>query len=389
MNSATHTDATRAAHVVLDAIRVRGPLSRAAIARATGLGVSTVSVLTRAMVDVGVVAEQGPLQASLGRPGILLAINARHAFLLGVKVDTERLTGVLTDLSAGVLALGAAPLEAPTVDAVLERLVGLRDDLVTRAGIEPPRLVGAGLSLSGIVDSHSGTCINSTVLDWYDAPVGSLAEKALSIPVAVENDANAVTIGEHLHGDAAAYGTFVVLSIGEGIGAGVFVDGDLHRGANGAASELGHCTVELGGPGCKCGKRGCLEAVASVPAILREARNRLDVGSLAEVEDLAGRGDRHAAAVLERAGRAIGLALSHLVNLIDPAVVIVTGSGIDFGPHLRRATESGLAEHAVPLLPNLPAVTFKQESETVWARGAASLAAQRYFEGGRWHVADS
>jgi predicted NBD/HSP70 family sugar kinase len=192
-----------------------------------------------------------------------------------------------------------------------------------------------------------------------------------------------VALGERLYGAARRHDSFAVLSIGHGIGSGVFVSGKLHRGARGVSGELGHCTVDLDGPACRCGKRGCLEAVAAVPALLQKALSAgLAAETLEDLEELATAGNQPAAAILERAGAAIGLALSHLANLFSPELVIVTGSGTRLGPSLEAAVSARYSSEVLPMLPDRPTLLFRHEDGAVWARGAAGLAAMAYLRAG-------
>lgn len=203
--------------------------------------------------------------------------------------------------------------------------------------------------------------------------------------MAVENDANTLAIAESMYGGARGVSDFAVVSIGRGIGAGLVVGGRLHRGRYGAAGEIGHCTVRIDGPRCACGKRGCLDAVASVPVTLQRASEAgLEVSRLAELSDLARAGDPRATELLDDVADAIGLALSHLVNLFNPELLILTGSSVALRPPLRDAIEAGLARHVFPTLPRFPKLVIKREQRDMWARGAASLAAQSYFDEGRW-----
>ena len=146
---------------------------------------------------------------------------------------------------------------------------------------------------------------------------------------------------------------------------------------------MGHCTIELDGPACRCGKHGCLEAIAAVPVLLEEVRSRgIEAENLEGIEALAQQGNGEAVAILARAGAALGLALSYLVNLFSPEVVIVTGSGTRLGPTLEESVRRRYSEHVLPMLPDPPGLLFRHEDGAVWARGAAGLAAQSFLRAG-------
>lgn len=368
---------------ILSMIHDHGPLSRTAVARRANVSPSAVSTVTRELLNRGLVQEIGIERAPLGRPSIMLAIRPSFTNFVGVSLDGTHASAILADLGGTVRA--SAVLPTPELDprAVQDTSVELERRLLEAAGVDRSEVAGIGVALSGLVDTRTGRCIQSTVLGWENVDVVPLLQERLGRPVVVANDADAVAVGERLFGAAHGHDDFAVLSIGQGIGAGIFVGGRPHRGAHGAAGELGHCTVEVNGPRCRCGKRGCLEAVASVPVVLERARARgLEATDFLQLEARAAEGNVAAREELERAGHAIGLGLSHLVNLFSPELLIITGSGTAVGPVLQRAVLDLHAEHVMPMLPSPPRILFRQEDGTVWARGAASFATQAFLEAG-------
>ena len=370
-------------------IREEGPIGRSEIARRTGLSPSAVTMLTKTLLDAGLVIENEMTPPGrgerLGRPPILLQLDARFAAIAGAKLDRGELNAVLTDLDGRVLARRSRRLRTADPERLGSAMARLLSALAQAAGVPEAKVAGLGLGLSGLVDSASGTCIRSVVLDWADVPIGPMLEAGLRLPVSVENDANTLAIGEQMFGRARGQQDFAVVSMGKGIGAGLVVAGQLYRGRFGAAGEIGHCAVREDGPLCACGKRGCLEAVASVSATLQRAADLgLEVNRLEQLGRLARAGDGRALALLTDIGDAVGLALSHLVNLLNPATLILTGSGVAIGAPLREAIENSLHRHAFPTLPRLPELVVQRESRDMWARGAASLATKAYFQERRW-----
>lgn len=370
---------------VLSTIHDRQPTSRAEVARVAHLSPSVVSTITRDLLRRGIVEEIGTERGAMGRPSILLGVRHDYAHFLGISLDGTTVTAILTDLGGRIVAQDARPSpdrDPAAVLAVADALAGELTAAAKRSGHDAP-VGGAGIALSGLVDTVTGTCIQSTVMGWKDVPIGPMLARRLGLSVVASNDADAVAVGERLFGAAHGHESFAVLSVGEGIGAGIIVGGHLYQGAHGAAGELGHCTVELNGPPCRCGKRGCLEAVASVPVVLDRARRRgLEVADLSELEAAAADANDAAREELERAGHAIGLALSHLVNLFSPALMILTGSGTRLGPVLQRAVLESHAEHVMPMLPSPPRLLFRHEDGAVWARGAAGFATEAFLERG-------
>ena len=370
---------------VLATLREHQPTSRTEVARRTDLSRSVVSTITRDLLDRGLIEEVGTERGPMGRPAIMLRVRADYAHLLGLSLDGTGVAGILTNLDGAVIAQADRATSERSPEPVLEAAAVLAMELVDEAkrqGYATP-IGGAGIALSGLVDTTTGTCIQSTVMGWSDVAIGPMLASRLGLPVVAANDADAVAVGERLFGAAHGHDNFAVLSIGEGIGTGIIAGGRLYQGAHGAAGELGHCTIEVDGPACRCGKHGCLEAVASVPVILRRAREcGLGVTDLTQLETLAESGNTAARAELERAGQAIGLALSHLVNLVSPALLIITGSGVQLGPVLQRAVLESHAKHVMPMLPSPPRMIFRQEGGAAWARGAAGFATEAFLERG-------
>ena len=376
-------NAPTATATILSTIHEHGPMSRAAVARQAQLSPSVVSITTRELLNRGVLRELGTERSGMGRPSIMLSVRPEHAYFLGVSLDGTRVIATLSDLGGTVREQAERATPDLEPDAILDTIEELAQVLLRSASLGSGRLAGVGLALSGLVDTSDGTCIHSTVLGWRNVPIGPLLHDRLGPPVAAANDADAVAVAQRLFGAAQGHDDVAVLSIGQGIGAGIIVGGRLHRGAHGAAGELGHCTVEPDGPPCRCGKHGCLEAIASLPVVLARTRERgVDARDLHDLEEAARAGTEVARRELQRAGHAVGLALSHLVNLFSPDLLILTGSGTKLGPILQAAVLERYTDHVIPMLPTRPRVVFRDEDGTVWARGAAGFATQAYLEAG-------
>ncbi len=254
------------------------------------------------------------------------------------------------------------------------------------------RVVGLGLGIPGPIDAETGVCLFSPNLGWRGLDVGSYFRQAFSqgsngLAVLLDNDVRAATLGEAWLGAGRGFRTFVCLTIGTGIGSGIILNGRLWRGAGSSAGELGHIPVVRGpdAPLCGCGRRGCLEAVASGSAIAREAAeaaSRGEAPALAgvsrptarDVAEAARRGDQAARAILGRAGAHLGTGIATVVNLLNPEAVIVGGGVAGAWDLLGPVVEHTVRERAFP--PNLvslrgifPAVL----GEDAGAIGAASL----------------
>ncbi len=373
------------ARSLLAHLGLHGPTHRADLAAATRLSKAAVSTLSRSLLEAGLIHEVATARApsGQGRPSVLLDLEPRFGFLAGVRLDEDPLTVVLTDLKGGVLTHEARDLSArPDLDEVARTVGSSVAALMARAGVDPGRLLGVGIAVSGIVDASAGVVRHSAILGWNDVPLAAHVEARVGVPVLIENDANAVATFEHLYGSARGSDDFALVTIGRGVGAAQFVAGRLQRGHDGGAGELAHCTVVPDGRLCACGKHGCLDTVAARGAILAAARERgLPVHDLTALETLAQRGDPDALALLREAGAVLGLGVSHLIHLTDPGLVLIAGSEIRPGSVLSTAVRQAVERHVLPRkLPGLK-LAFRPLEPISWAQGAAALATHSLLTG--------
>ncbi|WP_431930795.1 ROK family protein [Nonomuraea jabiensis] len=318
----------------------------------------------------------GRTGARLGRPVAPLAVRADREHFVGVKITETELIAVLTDLRAEVRSARHLPLVTKDVPAVVEAVAQVVTDLA--GGRERTHCLG--ISVAGDVDKASGLVRYSPFLEWWDVPLADLAASATGLTVTVENDVNALAVAEQWFGEGVGATTFAVVTVGAGIGCGLVVNGALVTGGYGVAGEIGHIPVSASGPACYCSGRGCLEAIASEPAIVRQARAVTgDAGlGLPGAVDLAHAGHPAVREVFAIAGRAMGRGLAAMVNLVGPEKVVVTGEGLAaydlFEEHIREtfnAQAFGAAGKCPLVIRPLP---FEE-----WARGAAAVSLQRLF----------
>jgi predicted NBD/HSP70 family sugar kinase len=221
-----------------------------------------------------------------------------------------------------------------------------------------------------------GEVVGSPIPGWGGIDLAGLLARAFDLPVFLDNDVNTLTVAAQLYGAGTGASTFVVVTVGRGIGMGLVVNGDLYRGRHGAAGELGHVLAVPDGPACWCGRRGCLEAIAAEPALVRDvlaATGRLRApGDLA---NLAGR-EPGVAAILANAGRLVGRAVGDAVMVLDPERVIVSGEGVRLGAvYLDAIAEGVRAHHGMTGLE----LVVEPWGDEAWARGAATLVLRELF----------
>jgi predicted NBD/HSP70 family sugar kinase len=246
--------------VILDILRRHAPLSRAELAARTGLNRSTVSIIVNSLIEEGFVQETDLQSPKIGRPGMLLMLNPKGGFAVGVEIGVDFISVILTDFVANVLWRGRV-LSDPVEDQI--RVIDRASELTQQAidtGLEQGlRPLGIGLGVPGLVDIRQGKLVFAPNLRWTNVPLRLMWSQRFDLPIFVENEANAAALGEYYFGAARGVNSFIYLSAGIGLGGGVLIDGKLFRGSNGYAGEVGHMTVDPEGELCGCGKRGCWE----------------------------------------------------------------------------------------------------------------------------------
>jgi predicted NBD/HSP70 family sugar kinase len=376
---------TPAATTVFSLVLSQGPVSRVEIARRTGLSSAAVTKAARPFIEAGYLEE---LQATerpgpgAGRPANPLMIRGDREYFAGVKITDNELIGVVTDLTAQVVASAHRPLPDRTVEGAVNELADLVDGLLATDPAYRQRCHALGLAISGDVDPAAGVVRYSPFLGWRHVPIAKLAAEATNLRVTVENDVKSLTVAEQWFGEGVGASSFALVTLGIGIGCGLVVNGRVVTGAHGVAGEIGHIPVGGQEPPCHCGGRGCVEAIAGAGPIVAAMRAATGDSTLdiARVTDAAHAGDPTARAIFGRAGAAIGLGIAAMANLFGPERIIVTGdvaglAAYDLVEREMRASFTaqafGAASEAQLILRPRP---FEQ-----WARGAAAVAIETLF----------
>jgi predicted NBD/HSP70 family sugar kinase len=336
---------------VIDALRQRGTASRSDIARHTGLSRTTVTTLVNDLQAKGLVVEQplGEIQGR-GRPPTLLRLDPSAGAVVGIHFDHRHLRVAVADLSSTVLAEQWRDLDVDhAATSALDAAADLVDAVLAEAGIGRSRVVGVGVALSGPVD-RDGTVGETVILPgWEHLNAVDELTRRLDLPVSVDNDANLGALAEVSFGAGRGLSDVIYVMVSSGIGAGIVLDGRLHRGVTGLAGELGHVVVHPEGAVCRCGNRGCLETVASTDAILTVLRPAHGAGlNVRRLAELIEGGDGGARRVVNDAGREIGRVLTGICNVLSPAGVIVGGDLAVAGEPLLDGIREALDRYVLP-----------------------------------------
>ncbi|WP_086664984.1 ROK family transcriptional regulator [Lentzea kentuckyensis] len=357
-------------HMLMDG----SPRTRAEIVAATGLARSTVRARLDLLVAAGLVTGSGTGESTGGRPAGRFGFNPGAQHVLAAEVGATHATVAVSDLGCRLLAVEQVDLDVADGPAViLPLLVTTWRSLLS--GVAAAEIAGVGIGLPGPVEHSTGRPNNPPIMpgwDGFDVPAAIAAE--FDVPVLVDNEVNLEALGEHTasHPDVRH---MIVVKAATGIGAGLISNGVLHRGAAGAAGDLGHIRVpEGGGALCRCGNTDCLEAVAAGPALAAKLRELgHPAASTADVVNLVRAGNLEAGRVVRQAGREIGEVLAGCVSMFNPSLVVIGGLLAEAGEMLLAGVRESIYRRSLPLATENLRIVASGAGETAGALGAAAM----------------
>ncbi len=359
--------------LVLAAIRRKAPIARVDLGPETQLSPATITAITADLIAENIV-ETVTLESETesdggrrrtggrGRPRVLLQLNRETAFVLAVKITTNRMMLVLADYLGTVAARRSLVLDTlrETTDSFPRTLIAAVTDFLVAERIDLSAVAEIGIAAQGVVDTNRGTLVWSPAFSVRDIALVAPVEAAFGTACFISNDGNMIAQALNWSDPVTYGGTFAVIFADYGVGMGLFVGGRLHAGADGSAAELGHVNHIPGGPRCSCGRRGCLEAFTADYAILREARGlppdtdpqeiRPDLDELLAIEEAARAGDVRLAGIYDRAGVALGYGLARLMAIVNPSRIVFTGASARAFSLIETGMRSGLEDALVEAL---------------------------------------
>lgn len=368
-------DPSSARHRVLLTLRDAGPLSRADVARRTGLAPATITSLSRELLGENALLEVGPLPGTeprTGPRGTGLAINPRLAHALGVDIGFGTLRVMVSDANGAEVGYAEERL-GPDHSAVdgLPVLTRLTADALRDAGRSQRDLVAAGVAVRSPVDSDRQQVSTSGEMAGWSGTSAADLEAALGCAAILGNDANLAALGEHVYGAGRGHRTSLTIKLHSGVGAGVIVHDRLVTGLHGGAGEVGHVQVEPRGSLCRCGKTGCLDTRASIPAIVAALGGDLTV---AEILDRVAAGDRPSVRVVRDAARLVGRTVANASLLLAPESIVVVGALARAGAVVLDPIREAVTAGAVPGTHTAPAVTLGELGDRPTVLGGLALA---------------
>jgi len=373
------------ARLILKTIYDEGRISRADIARLTGLTRTTVSDATAELIEAGLIAEVGQGPSAGGKPPILLSVVDNSRCLIGIDLADSEFRGAAINLRGAIKHRLGLPIHERDGDAALAVVYQLIDGLVAAA--DSP-ILGIGIGTPGLVDAHQGVVRNAVNLDWHDLPLRQLLQDRYELPVYIANDSQVAALAECTFGDSRGAANLVVIKVGRGTGAGIVLNRQLYYGDGFGAGEIGHVAVVEGGELCRCGHHGCLETVTSTRGIVRRAQAIARGGTPSTLPQVAAspeeidtdllvqaleKGDGAVRQALTEAGQYLGIAAANLVSALNVQRIVIAGTAARFGQTLVEPIIQGVRQRSLGVLADEVQIETTRLGPDIVILGAAAL----------------
>ncbi len=377
------------ARLVLRTIYDQGRVSRAEVARLTGLARTTVSDTVAELLHDGLVAEVGLGPSAGGKPPILLSVVDNSLHLIGVDLSGSKFRGTIVNLRGKVEYRHTIPIRGQRGKEAVRLVYQLIDHLLS---LRYTPLLGIGIGSPGLMDARHGVVLQSVNLGWQDLPLRALLEKRYDLPVYLVNDCQAAALGECTFGKGRNVRNLVLINLNRGVGAGVILNRQIFLGDHCWAGEIGHVRAVEEGELCRCGHHGCLETLIGSRAVVRRAREiaendphstlhdlvndpaEIDLGIL--VQALAD-GDPTVRSMVEEIGMHLGKAVACLISVLNIQLVVLAGSVSRFGEVLVESVQRHMRERTLPALAARTQVQVTGLGTDIVSLGAAALLLSR------------
>lgn len=348
--------------IILNKIRTQGPISRAQIAKETKLTPPTVGSIVKELLEQELIKESQLGESQGGRKPTMLVLHTEAFHIIGVDVGPVDIQYIISNLAGEIVTESKVEIkETLTNERFLEILTdGIQQLIQQHSAL---RYIGIGVAMHGIVNAEAGISLFAPNLHLRNIPIKAHLEEHFDMDVKVENDAKAFALGEAWFSDDIVHTSMIAVNIGRGIGAGLVSEGKLFNGENGIAGEIGHMMIERNGKICSCGNEGCLQTIASGPAIAEMAKEKINTGEASILGDwikqspdeitaemvhkAAVMNDRLAIEILEEVGVCLGIAFTNIIHTFNPAKIIIGGGVARAGEFLLNPIRRTIAERAI------------------------------------------
>ena len=374
---------------ILNSLRLFGPDSRAELAAGTGLDAKTITNVCNDLLEEGLILTKEPVACGRGRPAGKITLNNQSCYAIGVDIGARQITAVLIDLSGNVISkwhqdYNSSKRKTFVLKKVSETIQTLSSTLDQK---QQKKIQGIGICIPGLLNRADGVVIQAVNMPGFkNISVTAGIKEKFSRTVILEESSRAMAIGELWFGNHGNAEDFICIDAGFGIGMGIMHNGRLYRGANEVSGEIGHTVVDAKGLKCTCGKKGCLETIASGRALGEFARllNLEKYGIKSKdakaVFQAAVLGDLKAKKALAKAGESIGIAIANVINLFDPGFVILNGGLTEAGALLIEPLKRSVQAHCVRPFRKNYGIEVSRLGKLAGALGAAMLPLKEFFE---------
>ncbi|MED5019115.1 ROK family transcriptional regulator [Paenibacillus chibensis] len=322
---------------VFEIIKNNSPLSRAEIARLTGMSPTTVSRIVSELYHLDYMHEIEQETNSVGRKAVFLQVNPKSVLSVGVEIDKASIRIGVIDLDGRVIGSKILDRQADEASgATLEHIASGINGLIDEEGFDRRRIVGIGVGLPGIIDYASGTAVLSAQLGWKQTEIAGVLKEHTGLEVAVDNELKVKSLAEHMYGSAKGSSRSVLIGFGSGVGSSLIIDGEIYRGESNSAGEIGHTVVDPNGILCECGKVGCLQTYIAEASLIEQSQKIKPITSLDELFQARRDGEFWASSILDRAMTFVAVTISNIACMYNPDTVILTGKLVERFPEVRE-----------------------------------------------------
>jgi predicted NBD/HSP70 family sugar kinase len=368
---------------ILEGVRQSGLISRADIARQTGLTPATVSNITAELLELGLIAEAHRGISSGGRKPVMLSICPKVCYFAGVHISSDLLEVALADVEAEIICQEKVLICKPAKhEEVLEQAIELIKKLVTLKNIGP--ISGVGVSVHGLVNREEGLSVFAPNLGWENVHIGDIFKNAFNVPIVVENDVRAMTLAENWCGFARNEKDYIYLYIGSGIGGSIVINNEIYEGFGGYAGEFGHNTIVPDGPLCSCGNRGCLQAMASETTVRNRfiAKNKdsqCSAYNFADILAAAMSGNNLAREEILQSAQYIGIEVGNIINIFSPSLIVINGRISSLGSIVLDEINEVVRSRVLKYSQNCTRIVFSLLGDKASIKGAAACIIRQLF----------
>ena len=366
---------------ILNTIRENEMISRAEIARLTGLTPATVSNITAELLSLHIIEERARGESSGGRKPVILSIAKNAYSFAGVHIGTDMIEVALADCDAEIKQIVRLPFKGRIdPETAMDRVGRMLETVIGQSELP---VTGIGVCVHGLVNSEEGISVFAPNLRWEHIPVGPILQERFHLPVYVENDVRAMTLAENWCGIARNVKDYVYLYIGPGIGGSIVLNNEIYKGSTGFAGEFGHSTIEPDGPLCTCGNHGCLQAFASEDTVLNNYIGRVNDRQpnleYADLVDRAAAGEEAALDEILKSVRYIGIEVGNIINAINPPLIVINAKFAKLGDRAMRVIREEVGRRAMKYAQNGTDIVFSGLGENAPIRGAATCIVRQMF----------